>query len=410
MNTRPSICYAQIPHSVLDRVQTIKNPTAKALLTLIARRTLGFGRGYVDVTYRALSAQLKVGTRAIARAAQLLVDCGDLIRERRLDQSYRWRVPLKKSEIIADPKGTLTVRSQPEEEGGVMIDRSCPPGSIDHAPHDRSIMTSSSPASAAIPDQMGPQAPSKGAKNDALKKRFKEHDLKKQHHGAPSNPVPAPSDDEPRHKYLLRSLIKSGVSRRKARQLCRDCDHDLIESVLKKVPTLDGIKNIPGYIVAEITDGGYDTEKKTKKISGELSHPENYAHLTKNKIAGNRHKNVKPLSDAPKISPSVEQTRTEQQALEAEKRKQEQEYEKKSRQLSSRFKELAEDLQLRLKLIASIHLSKLVPVSEKREMMLKDKTFRRMANRTVTERFFEWVDQGLDELQALQRLEGKFAV
>ena len=101
----------------------------------------------------------------------------------------------------------------------------------------------------------------------------------------------------------------------------------------------------------------------------------------------------------------MEETRTEQQALETQKLEQEQKYQKTSQQLAERFKKLSQDLQLRLKLIASVHLSKLVPVSGKREEALRDKTFRRMANRAVLEQFFEWVDQGLDEAQALQRLE-----
>ena len=132
-----------------------------------------------------------------------------------------------------------------------------------------------------------------------------------------------------------------------------------------------------------------------------------HKHLTGLNIKANRHKTVKenPTVDAPIAYRTVEETRTEQQALETQKLEQEQKYQKTSQQLAERFKKLSQDLQLRLKLIASVHLSKLVPVSGKREEALRDKTFRRMANRAVLEQFFEWVDQGLDEAQALQRLE-----
>ena len=110
--------------------------------------------------------------------------------------------------------------------------------------------------------------------------------------------------------------------------------------------------------------------------------------------------------DAPISYRSVQETRTEQEALETKRLEKEQEYQNKSRQLANRFKDLSEDLQLRLKLVASVHLSKLVPTSEKRETILRDKTFQRMANRAVLETFFEWLDQGLSEDQALQQLDG----
>ena len=70
---------------------------------------------------------------------------------------------------------------------------------------------------------------------------------------------------------------------------------------------------------------------------------------------------------------------------------------------------LANDVQLRLKLLASIQLTKELPQTGNREQMLKDRTFQRLANRTVLERFFDWLDKGLDTGQALKRLESSFA-
>ena len=190
-----------------------------------------------------------------------------------------------------------------------------------------------------------------------------------------------------------------------ARKLCRENENELIKEVLDTVPQLAGVENLAGYLVTAIRDGGYKLDKKNgRQVSGDRS---NYAHLTGLNIKANRHKTVKenPTVDAPIAYRTVEETRTEQQALETQKLEQEQKYQKTSQQLAERFKKLSQDLQLRLKLIASVHLSKLVPVSGKREEALRDKTFRRMANRAVLEQFFEWVDQGLDEAQALQRLE-----
>ena len=148
--------------------------------------------------------------------------------------------------------------------------------------------------------------------------------------------------------------------------------------------------------------GGRSTSQRRYGAEGVV-----YAHLTNKKINSPRHKTVKDIApiDAPISYRSVQETRTEQETLETKRLEKEQEYQNKSRQLADRFKGLSEDLQLRLKLVASVHLSKLVPASEKREEILRDKTFRRMANRTVLESFFEWVDSGLDEAQALQRLE-----
>ena len=53
-------------------------------------------------------------------------------------------------------------------------------------------------------------------------------------------------------------MLGLGVSQRKARQLCREQDHQLIEKVLETAPKRIGIKNLAAYIVTEIQDGGYE--------------------------------------------------------------------------------------------------------------------------------------------------------
>ncbi|MFA5508960.1 MAG: hypothetical protein WC423_26285 [Vulcanimicrobiota bacterium] len=252
-----------------------------------------------------------------------------------------------------------------------------------------------------------------------LKKLIKDKDLKKQHHdpstwrtgGAPLVRLHN-NDDEPLHKICLKGLREHGVSQRVSRKLCNDHNHELILSVLKTAPHRPGIQNLAAYIVSEIQDGGYEQSPKQKNghqlpINEHPSDRSNYAHITTKKVNSSRHNTVKPTTiiDAPIAYRSAEETKSESQALEEQKRAKEQEYQEKSRQLGERFKALPQDLQFRLKLVASVHLSKLVPATGKREQMLKDKTFRRLANRAVLEEFFKSIDRGLDDVQALHRLE-----
>ena len=423
-NSRPRIKYSQTPHSISRRIETISNKTAAALLSLINRKTVGFGVGYVDLPYRQISKELGVGPRAIQRAAQRLEEWGDIIRERVAYRIYRWRVVLERDEVIEDPQHTYTTKDG-AKGAQVLIERSGPCGSNDPDHADRTIRTQE----VAIEQHKAPECddsePLCEQKNPSLKNSFKDTDLKKQQQStvdkeasspnpiepnsqpavSTSVPLDGKNDDEPLHKYCLKSLRKYGVSQRMARKLCRENENELIKEVLDTVPQLAGVENLAGYLVAAIRDGGYKLDKKNgRQVSDDRS---NYAHLTGLNIKANRHKTVKenPTVDAPIAYRTVEETRTEQQALETQKLEQEQKYQKTSQQLAERFKKLSQDLQLRLKLIASVHLSKLVPVSGKREEALRDKTFRRMANRAVLEQFFEWVDQGLDEAQALQRLE-----
>ena len=282
----------------------------------------------------------------------------------------------------------------------------------DHA--DPTIRTFLSLVEQANPLKTEEKTTSLEQKTDLLKNSFKERDLKKQQQEELPDQSPdsakelSTPDDEPLHKICLKGLCEHGVRQRMARKLCREHDHELILSVLETAPKRPDVQNLPAYIVSEIQDGGYEQtaegQKNGHQVSGGRS---NYAHLTPKKINSPRHKTVKDIApiDAPISYRSVQETRTEQETLETKRLEKEQEYQNKSRQLADRFKGLSEDLQLRLKLVASVHLSKLVPASEKREEILRDKTFRRMANRTVLESFFEWVDSGLDEAQALQRLE-----
>ena len=412
-NSRPRIKFSQTPHSISRRIETIPNKTAAALLSLINRKTVGFGVGYIDLPYRQISDELGVGPRAIQNAAKLLERWGDIVRERVACRIYRWRVVLERDEIIEDPRRTYTTKDVPKEQ--VRIQRSGPCGSNDPDHEDPMIRTCLSLVEQANPLKVEDKPTSLEQKNDLLKNSFKERDLKKQQQEEASDESPdsaqelSTPDDEPLHKICLKGLCKHGVRQRMARKLCREHDHELILSVLETAPKRPGVQNLPAYIVSEIQDGGYEQtsegQKNGHQVSGGRS---NYAHLTPKKINSPRHKTVKDIApiDAPISYRSVQETRTEQEALETKRLEKEQEYQNKSRQLANRFKDLSEDLQLRLKLVASVHLSKLVPTSEKRETILRDKTFQRMANRAVLETFFEWLDQGLSEDQALQQLDG----
>ena len=415
-NSRPRIKFSQTPHSISRRIETIPNKTAAALLSLINRKTVGFGVGYVDLPYRQISDELGVGPRAIQNAAKLLERWGDIIRERVACRIYRWRVVLERDEIIEDPRQTYTTKDVPKEQ--VRIVGSGPRGSNDPDHEDPTIRTCPSPVEQATPHKIEVKPTPFEQKTDLLKNSFKERDLKKQQHEELPDQSPdsgeelSTPDDEPLHKTCLRGLCEHGVSQRMARKLCRENDHELILSVLDAAPKRPGVQNLAAYIVSEIQDGGYEQtsegQKNGHQVSGGRS---NYAHLTPKKINSTRHKTVKAIApiDAPISYRSVQETRTEQQALETKRLEKEQDYQNKSRQLANRFKDLSEDLQLRLKLVASVHLSKLLPDSEKREEMLRDKIFRRMANRTVLESFFEWVDKGLDEIQALHQMESPIA-
>ena len=132
-NSRPRIKYSQTPHSISRRIETISNKTAAALLSLINRKTVGFGVGYVDLPYRQISKELGVGPRAIQRAAQRLEEWGDIIRERVAYRIYRWRVVLERDEVIEDPQHTYTTKDG-AKGAQVRIERSGPCRSNDPDP------------------------------------------------------------------------------------------------------------------------------------------------------------------------------------------------------------------------------------------------------------------------------------
>ena len=78
-NSRPRIKYSQTPHSIARFIESITNPTATALLSLLTRKTVGFGQGFVDLSYRQIAKALGVGARTITRASKILEKLGVML-------------------------------------------------------------------------------------------------------------------------------------------------------------------------------------------------------------------------------------------------------------------------------------------------------------------------------------------
>lgn len=91
-------------------------------------------------------------------------------------------------------------------------------------------------------------------------------------------------------------------------------------------------------------------------------------------------------------------------SLETRRAEREQAYRSEGQTLVKRFKSLSGNVKEQLKASALRQLETLLPKSGRREEMLRDLTFQKMANRTVLESFFEWVDQGIPESKALQMI------
>jgi len=400
-NSRPRIKYSQTPHSIARFIESISNPTATALLSLLTRKTVGFGQGFVDLSYRQIAKALGVGARTITRASKILEKLGVIQRERSAGGVYRWRIVLQHEEVLEDPTQTYTVAGS--THGGDRIDLSGGIRPIDQEGPDRSVMTSFSETEHADLGENKPEGLLFEQKAPLLKKLIKDKDLKKQHQElspkpvslAPPEPQSASSklDDEPLHKICLRKLREHGVSSRIARKLCNSHPHDLILSVVKASAQRPGVQNLPAYIVSEIQDGGYNEQKTTAP-------PARKSTSTSPKMQS--------IPTAPVTHRSPEQTQRDLLKLESEKLAKEKAYKEQGRVLAKRFRNLAEEVQLHLKLLASVQLTRDLPQIGSREQMLKDKTFQRLANRTVLENFFQWIDKGLGTTQALHRLESAF--
>ena len=92
-----------------------------------------------------------------------------------------------------------------------------------------------------------------------------------------------------------------------------------------------------------------------------------------------------------------------QGGLELEREERESCYRSEGKELVRRFRALGENVKESLKELAARYLEKLVPMSSRREEMIKDPTFQRMANRAVLSTFFDKIERGLPASLALER-------
>ena len=415
-NSRPRIKYSQTPHSISRRIEMISNKTASALLSFITRKTIGFGQGSIELPYAQIAKELNVDPRTISTAAKRLEKWGDIIRERVSRRIYRWAVVLDREEVIFDPEKTYVTKACGEIE--ILIDRSGPCGSNDQDHADQTIMIQRAGVERENPCKIEASDTLFEQSTSSLKKVFKETYLKKQQQGAPTEETTSSrqfksktqlasrSDDEPLYKFCLRSLKSYGVRQRVARKLCREFDHELIKSVLETVPQLPGVENVASYLVTAIRDGGYEPsrcrrdKKNAHQVTGGRS---NYAHLTEDNVKVERHRSVKGEVEVPIVARSVEETREEVRRLELEREERESCYRSEGKELVRRFRALGENVKESLKELAARYLEKLVPMSSRREEMIKDPTFQRMANRAVLSTFFDKIERGLPASLALER-------
>ena len=119
---RPRIIFSQTPHSIARRAKRLSNRTAAELLRYLCELTIGFGKGFVDITYRALAKALGREWRTIARAVKFLKEEGDVSVETLHDGSYRWYVLLEPEDILADAEGIYRLK----EAVSRSLNRGCP--------------------------------------------------------------------------------------------------------------------------------------------------------------------------------------------------------------------------------------------------------------------------------------------
>jgi hypothetical protein len=140
---RPRILYSQTPHSISRRAKSLPR-TASELLRHLCELTIGFGKGSVDLPYRALAEALGRDWSTIARAAMLLRKNGDVLAEPLRDGSYRWSVVLEPGDVVSDPMGLYRVRAVPAAPANHAPygKNAMPSWRKRHAPHGKNAMGS----------------------------------------------------------------------------------------------------------------------------------------------------------------------------------------------------------------------------------------------------------------------------
>jgi DNA-binding transcriptional ArsR family regulator len=394
---RPTILFSQTPHSVSRRAKRLSNRTAAELLRHLCELTIGFGRGSIDLTYRALAEALHKDWRTIARAASLLRALGDVEVESLENRSYRWFVLLEPEDIVADPEGLYRVRSarsvdQTQDPHGENAMGSWQKRHGGHGENAMGVMAKT-PWEAEHGGQLlkppftRDEAPPEKTENGVLKIDLKDTSLKI-HHQTESQGELRDDVSLVNHKKLLEELIAVGTGQRMARRLLRNHDHDLIASALQRVRHRTDLENRAGYLIREVEDGGYQKTLELVKRSEKVSRETSEAPATGSIVAND----------------GVQRTKMEQAALEAERASKALAYQQSLQVLLQRFKGLSTDLQLELKARWTKHLEKMVPNTPRKAAMMEDEVFKKISFKEVTTRFFELVDQGLCSDSALAQL------
>ena len=394
---RPSILFSQTPHSISRRARQLPN-TAAELLRYLCELTIGFGRGYIELTYTALAQALGKSWTTIARAVQVLRRQNHIAADHLKDGSYRWYVLLEPQDIKADPQGIYRLRA-PQDHPNTIAD-SMPPHVIsDMTPMSKAPggdskndmtpiaeMTWGHPpqADSANPDGIKAQSSSDNLETEPLKIDLKDTNTQRYHQrgAAPLNsPLSQERDDESLdHKMLLGKLQQYGVKQRMSRQLLNRHPHHLIAQVLDHVSQRQDIENPAGYIVRELEDGGYNQVLAPRATPSPKETPE-----------------------ALISHQGAERTRTEREQLETEKQHKEVQYRQNLKALSERYQTLADSIKAQLKTLWTKRVEQMLPNTKSKKTMLADPTFQRIAFKEVTESFFEHLDQGLAPELAIDR-------
>ena len=343
------LVFSLVPRSVSHRLQQLTGKTAGELLRLLCELTIGFRKSSIERSYRQLAERLGKSVETIARAAKLLLQSGDVVVEGRPGRSYRWTVLLESADILSDPAGICSVRPDVEEASSAPAAtppaRSSEPIELDKLAEVVTV-PEPGPEIAPLPETVPTLATTEG---DALLKR----------------------------------LTNIGMGRRVAKELLEQHEHTVIVGALERAKGRSDIKNRAGYVLREVRDGGY--EEMAELAVDEKTFTE--ARATN--------------SDAPRGYSSAEQTRAEMMAMETERLAEQQEFAQTLRDLQERCARLSEDLRGQLKECCHRHLAQLVPKTSRRESLMENPVYKKLAFKDVMERFFSFVDQGLRPEDAL---------
>jgi hypothetical protein len=318
---------------------------------------------------------------------------GDVLVEPLRDGSYRWSVVLEPGDVVSDPMGLYQVRAVPAVSVPPHGKNAMPPMAKTPCPHGKNAMPPMAKTpwgrapvdNAASPCAEPLEEGSRESLKEPLKIDLKDTCSKIHQQKADASSVVSQEDDDDAvdHKKLFQDLLAIGTGQRVARKLLREHEHAQIAQALRHVSQRKDVSNPAGYVVRELSDGGYK-EIGLRNISAAVSREATPA--------------------APSSHLAAQRARSEMQQLEQERNEKEAAYREGLKRLLARFADLPEDVKLDLKGRWTTHLEQLVPNTSRKAELLKEPRFERLAFREVTMRFFDLVDEGLSTEHALARL------